>query len=328
MKLYDIIYGLIARDGREPALFGNCAPAAYEAFSRSLAGEAFPELWFEIPLAGKPWFDLHSLVSHGNVAGTQVAFSGQNGVYADALAWFACQQQSTVRQLALSYDVRTGDLDKPAVQLLMDGRDMPVAFGFLEAVNCPNAKEAYRTFIGCMPKEWYACYIGTFPGRLTEGEPHWIRVECIVGDTLQQAYADDISVLREHLACAGITWLGNEEICAIQQLARSPFPLEFQFNVGAHGEALPIVSASARFMPWDWTEPDRCNRIGDLLQEVQSLDLADDRVGQLAGTVFAKHVTHSDESIHLFCFPAFVKLCWRAGEPACAKAYLMAGARR
>ena len=88
MKLYDIIYALAARDGREATLFGSCASTAREAFSRSLAGEAFPEIWFEIPLAGGSWFDLHSLVSHEDVAGTQPAFSGQGGVYADALAWF------------------------------------------------------------------------------------------------------------------------------------------------------------------------------------------------------------------------------------------------
>lgn len=327
MKLYDIVYGLVACGGRESALFGSCAPTAYEAFSRSLAGETFPELWFEVPLAGRPWFDLHSLVSHGDVAGKRIAFSGQGGVYTDALAWFADQGQGTVRQLALSYDVHAGDVDKPAVQLLMNGRDTSVAFGFLEAAGRPDAKEAYRTFIGRMPKEWYACYIGTFPGRQTEGEPRWIRIECIVGATLQQVYADDISVLREHLARMGITYLGDDGMSAIRRFARSPFPLELQFDVGACGEALPTVSASVRFVPKDWTEPERRDRIGNLLQEVQSLGLADNRVKQLAGTAFAEHVTRGNESIRLFCFPAFVKLRWQEGERACAKAYLMAGAR-
>ena len=31
------------------------------------------------------------------------------------------------------------------------------------------------------------------------------------------------------------------------------------------------------------------------------------------------------ESAVLYCFPAFIKLRWRAGEPADAKAYLVAG---
>ena len=123
-RVYDIIYALAARDGREAALFGNCGPAAREAFARSLAGEAFPELWFEVPLAGEPWMDFHSLVSHDDVAGTRASYAGHGGAYAGALSWFAGQEPQTVRQLALSYDTHAGDVDRPAVQVLLDGRDV------------------------------------------------------------------------------------------------------------------------------------------------------------------------------------------------------------
>jgi len=34
------------------------------------------------------------------------------------------------------------------------------------------------------------------------------------------------------------------------------------------------------------------------------------------------------ESVALLCFPAFVKLRWRAGQPLDAKAYLMAQVKR
>lgn len=326
MKLYDIIYSLAARDGREATLFGGCAPTAREAFSRSLAGESFPEIWFEIPLAGDPWFDVHSLISHEDVAGTQAAFSGQGGVYADALAWFGRQQQNTVRQLALSYDTHVGDIDNPAVQLLVNGRDISVPLGFLEAAGRSDAKEAYRAFLGSVPEEWYACYVGAFPGRRTEGGSSWVRVECLVRQALQQAYADDAATLRGHLERVGITWLGDDSLGEIQQLASSPFPLEFQFDVGAKGEALPTLSASVRFEPEDWVDPNHVGCIRDLLREVQGLGLADGRVEQLARTLFAKRMTHGDESALLSCFPAFVKLRWRAGEPTCAKAYLMARA--
>ncbi len=44
MMLYNTIYALAARDGREATLFGSCAPLARQAFARSLAGIGFPEL--------------------------------------------------------------------------------------------------------------------------------------------------------------------------------------------------------------------------------------------------------------------------------------------
>lgn len=59
MAAFDAMYQIAAADGREEALFGNCQPLAREAFSRSLAGDGFPAAWFEVPLSGKPRFDLH-----------------------------------------------------------------------------------------------------------------------------------------------------------------------------------------------------------------------------------------------------------------------------
>ena len=67
--VYDILYALAARDGRQEILFGDCAPLAHDAFERSLVGDGFPELWFEMPLLGDPWFDFHALASREELAG-------------------------------------------------------------------------------------------------------------------------------------------------------------------------------------------------------------------------------------------------------------------
>ena len=186
MRMYDIIYALAAKDSRETALFGNCAPCAREALSRSLAGEKLPEIWLEVPLSGDPWFDIHALTAYEDVAGTQAAFAGQGGSYADALSWFAAQPPMTVRQLALSYDTHAGDVDHPAVQLLVCGRDKSVPLEVLEAIGLSSAKPSYRTFAHNMPKEWFACYIGAFPRRQATDSPPWVRVECLVGKKLQR----------------------------------------------------------------------------------------------------------------------------------------------
>ena len=326
IRIYDIIYALVARDGREAALFGDSAPAAREAFSRSLVGNSFPELWFESPLAGDPWLDLHALVSYGDVAEGDAVFSGQGGVYADALAWFASQPRGAVRQLALSYDSHAGDVDNPAVQLLVGGSDVSVPLGFLEAVGRSDAKQAYRAFVESMPESWYACYVGTFPGRHAADGQRWLRVECIVGDIMQQAYADDVAVLRDHLSCVGVTWLDDDELREMQELARSPFPLELQFNVDARGKAQPVVSASVRFNSNDWMDLQRRMLVGRLISKVQDWGMADERWEQFSGTVFAKRLTQGDEACLISCIPAFLKIRWREGEPPCAKAYLVATA--
>jgi len=326
MDLYNLIYALAARDGREVALFGTCAAAAREAFSRSLTGAAFPELWFEVPLAGDPWLDLHALVSQEDVAGEVTTFAGHEGVYDAALAWFAHQQPGAVRQLALSYDTSAGDVEHPAVQLLVGGRDMSVPLGFLEAAGRADARDSYRSFVGSMPAPWYACYVGAFPGRQASGRPSWVRVECIVGDEAQRSYAADASALRAHLAQVGLEDLRGDAVDGMQMLARSPFPLELQFNVGPDGRALPTVSASVRFQPSDWMGEEGRAAIAELARQVRAMCLADGRVEQLAQTLFAKRVTHEGASAVVSCFPAFVKLRWREGAPCDAKAYLLAHA--
>lgn len=324
IRLYDILYALTAKDGREAKLFGACAPAAREAFARSLAGKEFPELWFEFPFAGEPWLDFHALTSYGSVAGTQATFAGHGGIYADALAWFANQEPHKVRQLALSYDTSAGDVDNPAVQLLVGGYGTAVPLAFLEAAGRPDLREPFDTFIRRIPDGWYACYVGVFPGRDAASSNPWVRMECIIGDEWQRVYANDAAVLRQHLLDLGLEHLDDKAIDGIQMLARSPFPLEFQFNVGLDGRALPVLSASVRFQPTDWQSITSLGTIGRLAGWLQSCGLADERCKLLTQMAFATSVTREDESHLVSCFPAFVKLRWREGLPPDAKAYLLA----
>ena len=201
--LYQILYSLVARDGREKRLFGDCGSRAQEAFARSLAGPELPEIWFELPLAGDPWMDVHVLTSWDSVEGTDASLSGQTGIYAEALDWFKGQAPHTVKQLALSYDISSGSIDEPAVQLLrVDlGDNTPV--GFLEAVGRKDLVEGYHSFSKRLPSKWYDCYVGVFPGRDKADEMPWARVECIVTN-VQDDYAEDAEVLRSDLEQVGL----------------------------------------------------------------------------------------------------------------------------
>ena len=64
------------------------------------------------------------------------------------------------------------------------------------------------------------------------------------------------------------------------------------------------------------------------MQHVEEWGLADERWRLLADTAFAKQIKFSGESALIYCFPAFIKLRWRNGEPIDAKAYLMAGTQQ
>ncbi len=272
--VFEILRALLAADGRQESLFGERTPAVGEAFARSLVGASFPELWFELPLAGEPWLDLHALVSHADAraaadaAGTRgpargPAFANLSDAYDHALAWFASQDARDVRQLALSFDTSAGDVESPAVQLLVSRPDPAVAAGFLEAAGQGGLAEAHRAFTGrmpagwfacyegCFPRGWFACYEGCFPRRHAAEKSAWVRVECIVGDAAQSAYAAGEVALRDDLARLGMAGLPDDAYATVSRLARSPFPLELQFDVGEGGRPLPRLSASVRFQPDD-----------------------------------------------------------------------------
>ena len=76
---------------------------AFDAFLQSTPGNRFPELWFEIPLLGDPWFDLHVLTAAKDLPKDRILPQERCAGYADTFQWFS--KQMHVRQLALSWDL-------------------------------------------------------------------------------------------------------------------------------------------------------------------------------------------------------------------------------
>ena len=322
--IYDILYALAARDGRQDVLFGTCAPLAHEAFSRSLASPSFPEIWYELPLLGEPWFDLHVLTSREALHPGQVFEKGQTGGYPEVFAWFA--RQDYARQLALSYDVSSGSIDDPAVQLLTWTIDTDGVCEFLEAAGRKDAVSSYRAFVDRLPDDWFACYTGVFPNRQAD----FVRVECIPKRKKQLRYAEDTALLEADLRQVGLDAFGDTAIPRCQTLAKTPFQLEFQFDVLPGGSAGPTFSASARFAAPGGeadNEPFEVDgAAGALMAQVEAWGLADDRWRLFGDASFAKRISFRDESIVLYAYPAFVKLRWREGKAVDAKTYFVAGA--
>lgn len=322
--LYRILYALTASNGREAALFGSCSSVALEAFEQSLPCGAFPELWFELPLLGDPWLDLHALTARTDLDPSMSFDASTTGGCPEAFAWFAAKEQG-VRQLALSWDTSTGKAEHPAVQLLVNTKDSKVTCDFLVAAGRGDAVPAYQSFIARMPQRWFACYTGVFPGR----PGHHLRVECIPDVMLQQAYASDAALLEKHLRQVGLTEFGETVISRCQYMASMPFQFEFQFDVTPEGAADSTLGASLRFAhPSTAGEAhvyDSQGAAGELMETIESWGLADERWRLLADTAFATSATFKGQGGTLWCYPTFVKLRWRGGEPLDAKAYLLAG---
>lgn len=323
IMVYRLIYALAARDGRDRDLFGPHASRGVEAFSRSAPGKRFPELWFELPLAGDPWFDLHALTAREDLSAGEPFPADSCGGCDAVFRWFAGARN--VRQLALSWDLNSGE-PAAAVQLLLASRDEQTACDFLEAAGRPEAAPAYRVFLSRIPEGWFPCYLGVFPSR----PGHHLRVECIPEDSLQRDYARDPSLIARHLSQVGFTYLTDSLLSGCQMLASAPFQFEFQFDVDKEGSADMTLGASVRFAVGN----DASGRMqpfsggaaaGRLMEGLEKQGLADGRWRRLEETAFAQKLSFRGESCLLYCAPTFIKLRWRNGEPLDAKAYLMAG---
>ena len=319
---YNIIYALAAQGGNEGVLFGDSFARSIQDFEASCIGSAFPELWFEIPLMGKPWFDLHALTARESLSDIERFEAGNTGGYPDVFAWFA-RKDDSVRQLALSHDTGSSESQQPAIQLLI--RDQRATPEFLRQASGEEAAQAYCRFEAKIPKEWFPCYTGLFPQRPQLG----VRVECIPSRELQAEYAQDASLFGSHLQSAGLDMMDANGLEKISQLASMPFPIEFQFNIAHDGTPKPILGVSLRFDVPPGSPDYRCFEMngpaGDLMRLLEAWGVADKRWQRLESTMYCKGFSRDGQTTKLYCYPAFAKLRWKDGKLLDAKSYLIAG---
>ncbi len=319
--IYDLIYALAAKDGRERVLFGPHRSRGSEAFSRSAPGENFPELWFELPLQGEPWFDIHVMTSRKDLDPQNPVDPNTCSGYDKVFNWFAAQESA--KGLVISWDLNGKNGPSSGLQFLLRRKDIKTACGFLEKAGCETFSSAYCSFLERMPSDWFACYLGVFPSRSDQE----LRIECTFNNDIQEAYAKDPSLIRQHLSQVGLNYLDDSLITSIHELAATPFRMEYQFNVKKDGSLGDTFAVSLRFAvnpEKDWSFHVN-GAAGDLMKRLESLGLADERWREIEGTAFAMKLKHGQASVLLYCAPIFVKIRFHKGIPLDAKTYLVSG---
>ncbi|MBQ9043630.1 MAG: hypothetical protein IJ111_12555 [Eggerthellaceae bacterium] len=326
LETYDAIYALAAEGELQAALFGDCQTLAREAFRRSsLAGGAFPIVWFELPLFGNPRFDLHVAHGRGTIEGNPTFATGAGNGYDELLAWYSREERGG-RGLAFSYDVSDGRIDDPSIIVNVNGEPLDDMAHFFELIADATAARAYQGFADCLPQGWRVWYAGVCPGR--PGSP--VRVDCFVDEDLKGAYVRDIALFERDLRSVGFSALGPTLRDLARPVLESPFGLELQFDVSRDGATGATLGLSAGF---SLMSPARARLLfgqggaaARLFGRVEQMGLADGRWRRLPDACFATGVPLEEGLASLYCVPAFLKLRMRDGVPLDAKAYLQAGA--
>ena len=324
--LYDAIYGLAADDGCGQALFGNCAPLAHEAFLRSCIGDEFPLLWFEVPLAGEPRFDLHVAISREALrSGVQFPPGAGNG-YDELFAWYA-EEERGGGGLAFAYDVSEGRIDNPAVHVNVNNAPLDDMGRFFDLAAGSGAAARYTGFVDRLPQDWRVWYAGVHPGR--PGAP--VRVDCFVGDATQRAYAADFALFERDLDACGFTAMDPALRDLALPILQSPFNLELQFDVMNDGTLGPTLGISAGFLLGAPQASralfEESGAAAELFAAIERLGLADSRWRHIPDATFATLAPLGDAAVALYCVLMFAKLRLRDGQPLDAKVYLQAGGK-
>ena len=325
LEIFRALCTLAAEDGRREALFGDCEPLAREAFLRSPSGGEFPLLWFEVPLAGQPRFDLHVALSRKSLQGCTQFFPDAESNHNELFRWYV-ENETGGNGLALAYDISEGRIDDPAIHVNVNGSSLENMDRFFDLAAGEGAYARYLGFESRIPQGWRIWYAGVHPGR--PGAP--VRVDCFVDEVLKSDYATDMTLFERDLRACGFTAASPALRDLAAPILRSPFRLELQFDVMGDGSLGPTVGVSAGF---PFVSSDAVRRLfgdggegGKLMTAIEGMGLSDERWRYVPDAAFSKLVQAGDAARAFYCVPTFVKLRMRNGEPLDAKFYLQAGA--
>lgn len=325
MDAFDVLYRLAADDGREERLFGSCAPLAREVFAHCLIGDEMPIIWYELPLAGEPRFDLHVALSRTALAG-DVAFAPGSGYGYDELFRWYSQSEQGGGGLAFAFDISEGRTTDPAVHVNVNNAPLNDIDHFFELAGGADAPALYRDFTAQIPDDWHVWYAGTHPGR----PGSHLRVDCFVGDAATDAYANDLSVFERDLRSVGFSApLDALAMLATPILAQRGH-LELQFDVLRDGSVGPTLGLSAGFpmARASVLKPMFVDGEGAaILTAMEELGLADDRWRLIADAIYTKIIPAQDGAFAFYNIPTFIKLRMRDGAALDAKVYMQAGAQ-
>ena len=323
LELFDVLYGIAARDGRGEVLFGSDILLARQAFERMLIGSGFPQVYLEFPLRGTPGFDL--LVGYGSLDSGARFREGAGYGRQDLFDWFA-QARATYDTGGIGFEVdcSAGRIDAAGVYLQQRRRSELVA-PFLASMGESERLAAYEAVSERLALGWPASYIGLFPGRA--GTP--TRIGGYLSPRAKKR-CEDPEHLRSCLEQVGYTAHTNSMLAMCAQLVSFVPSADFQLDILSDGRLGPTFGLSLSLADVTPRAAHECMKSGSgarLMGTLERWGLVDERWKLLAEATYAKRIAFArdDGSVgHLaLCVRFnFAKVKFVEGVPSAAKFYL------
>ena len=324
MTVFDALYSIAAKDGRDEALFGSSFDIARGAYERTLIGEGYPAAYIEFPLLGSPGFDLLSV--HNDLQpGSRFALGAGFG-YQAMFDWFAdvCGTGANA-SCGIEVDTSIGETERAGVYLQYRKRSDLIE-PFLGSIGEKARTESFLAVDNRMPEGWPPAYVGLFPGRA--GTP--LRIGGYMGHAMQKACAADPAHLAAQFDQIGFSAYDDEMLSKCSMFMSLAPSIDFQFDIMADGSLDDVFGLSLSFNETKAREARACMESGygaRICSTLQEWGLADERWKLIAGAAYARHVPFGQEDgsqgrFALCCLFNYAKVKFVGAVAQPAKFYL------
>lgn len=324
MMVFDALYRIASKEGRESALFGRTIELARPAYERTLIGDSYPSAYLEFPLLGEPRFDLLSV--HGHVEPGATFAPGAGYGYQAMFDWFSGVGAADAVSCGIELDCGDGETERAGVYLQQRTHSELVT-PFLESLGEGNRAGSYADVCARRPYGWPPSYVGLFPGR--PGSP--LRIGGYMSDSARRACADDPQELAHAFDVIGFSAYDGPMLRRCAEFMGKAPSVDFQFDIMADGTLGSTFGLSLSFNETKPREAHACMEKGygaDIMNTLEGWGLADDRWRLIADAAFARHVAFEREDggegrLALCVLFNYAKIKFTDCEPQPAKFYLL-----
>lgn len=324
--IFQVLLLQLADEGRDVALLGGGAERARSACLPFLIGTAFPDLYFEFPLAGNPLLDVTVLYNKLE-AGARVrsdAAANTGGM----LDWFAgaCK---TCDHISMGFELDTSKPELPRAGIHFQPRThLELVEPFFAAVGEPERARLYLDLAARMPKGWPLSFFGMFRGR--PGSP--LRVCGYMDKAEKEACAEEPAHLAAAFDAIGFTAYSDAMLAEVGAImGAAPGPTDFQFDVFPDGRIGSVFAVDVQFglkQPASVRASFSDGSTARLLDLLQDRGVVDERRNLAAGASFARALPiEREDGTSAKCsftlLPQWLKVRWTDGVLQPAKLYYL-----
>ena len=319
-----------AGEGRGTALFGDSLARAREAIPPFLVGKRFPNVYFEHPLAGKPFLDVTVLLAQlDSGARIDSPAAGDHGAMMD---WYADVRRRYSRA-SFGFELDTKEAMLPAAGVHFQPRaDIELVRPFCEAAGEPERAEPYLSQAARMPEDWQLSFFGMFRGRPSSP----LRICGYLDDVEKNACSASPTRLAAMFDAIGFTSYDSAMLAQVATLMEAtPGTVDFQFDVfpdSTLGDTFAIDMQFGIEQPEAVQFSFEQGAGSRVMRLLESMGAADGRWRVAIRSAFARAIPMrlADEGEGLVAFtlmPQWAKARWAGGSLQASKLYHLARAR-